>query len=52
MECWEEGPTTTQMERELQCRCSVGKKDQKQHICRGSCNIDVALAVIEPWAAV
>eukprot|EP00253_Pinus_taeda_P035689 PITA_35689 len=45
--CWEEGPTTARMQRELQCRRSVGRKDQQQHRCRGSCSTDVAVVVVE-----
>ena len=40
------------MQRELQCGCSVGKNDQQQHGCRGSCHIDAAVAIAESLAAV
>jgi len=39
-------------ERGLQCRYSVGRKDQQQHECRGSCRTDAAMAVAGPWAIV
>jgi len=39
-------------ERELQCRCSIGRKDQQQHGCKGSCRTDVAMEVVGPWAAI
>jgi len=46
------GVITTRIQRKLQCGCSVGRKDQQQHECRGSCHTDTAVAVAEPWAAV
>eukprot|EP00253_Pinus_taeda_P001826 PITA_01826 len=39
----EKGPTAAQMQRELQCRRSIGRKDQQQHKCRGSCSADAVL---------
>ena len=47
MQCWEKGPAATRIQRELQCRCNVGKMDQQQHGCRGSYSTDVAVIVID-----
>ena len=52
MQCWEKGPAAAQMQRELQCEFNVGRKDQQQHGCRGSCRTDAAVVVAESWAAV
>ena len=48
----EMGVITARMQRELQRGCSVGRKAQQQHECRGSCRTDVTVVVVEPWVVV
>jgi len=52
MQHWEKEPTTSHMQRKVQCKCSARRKVQQQHRCQGSCRTDATVAVVEPWAIV